>query len=72
MSSCIHKGGQDQMQVMRALMDCTEMTRMHVDMMMRRPHGRGHVPMCAKTCDICAAACRHCAETRRAMAGATM
>ncbi|MET7846392.1 hypothetical protein ABZT45_49670, partial [Streptomyces sp. NPDC005356] len=36
MSSCMQMGGQPQMQIMRALIDCSEMTRMCADMMMRR------------------------------------
>ncbi|MFE5405864.1 four-helix bundle copper-binding protein [Streptomyces sp. NPDC056580] len=58
MSSCLHMGGQPQMQIMRALMDCSEMTRMCSDMMMRRsPMAQEMCAMCAKACDMCADAC---------------
>ncbi|EST26373.1 four-helix bundle copper-binding protein [Streptomyces roseochromogenus] len=58
MSTCMQKGGQAQMQIMRALMDCSETTRMCADMMMRRSPMSGDMcAMCAKTCDMCADAC---------------
>jgi hypothetical protein len=59
MSSCLSMGGgQDSMQIMRALMDCTEMTRMCADMMMRRsPLAAEMCAMCARACDMCAEAC---------------
>jgi hypothetical protein len=57
MSSCMTMGGgQAQMQIMRALIDCSEMTRMCADMMMRRS------PMSAEMCMLCARACEMCAE----------
>ncbi|MFE9901734.1 four-helix bundle copper-binding protein [Streptomyces achromogenes] len=58
MSSCMQKGGQQQMQIMRALMDCSETTRMCADMMMRRsPMHTDMCALCAKACDMCAEAC---------------
>ncbi|GAA0907458.1 four-helix bundle copper-binding protein [Streptomyces thermoalcalitolerans] len=58
MSSCMQMGGQTQMQIMRALMDCSEMTRMCADMMMRRsPLAAEMCAMCAKACDMAAEAC---------------
>ncbi|MGW2649597.1 four-helix bundle copper-binding protein [Streptomyces sp. NPDC001393] len=58
MSSCMQRGGQAQMQVMRALMDCSETTRMCADMMMRRSPMSGDMcSMCAKACEMCAEAC---------------
>ncbi|MET7637815.1 four-helix bundle copper-binding protein [Streptomyces sp. NPDC005438] len=54
-------GGDQQMQVMRALMDCTGMTRMCADMMMRRS------PMMTEMCAMCARACEMCAEACMAM-----
>jgi hypothetical protein len=58
MSSCMQQGGQQQMQVMRALMDCSETTRMCADMMMRRsPMHTDMCALCAKACDMCAEAC---------------
>ncbi|MGW0766457.1 four-helix bundle copper-binding protein [Streptomyces sp. NPDC002676] len=56
MSSCLQMGGQAQMQIMRALMDCSETTRMCADMMMRRS------PLSAEMCTLCAQACDMCAE----------
>ncbi|WP_324783121.1 four-helix bundle copper-binding protein [Streptomyces sp. H51] len=58
MSSCMQMGGQAQMQIMRALIDCSEMTRMCADMMMRRsPMAAEMCALCAKACDMCAEAC---------------
>ncbi|MFF4502482.1 four-helix bundle copper-binding protein [Streptomyces sp. NPDC001401] len=58
MSSCMQMGGAPSMQIMRALMDCSEMTRMCADMMMRRsPMSAEMCAMCAKACDMCAEAC---------------
>ncbi|NEY33911.1 four-helix bundle copper-binding protein [Streptomyces sp. PRKS01-65] len=61
MSACLQMGGQAQMQIMRALMDCSEMTRLCADMMMRRS------PMAAEMCALCARACEMCAEACLAM-----
>lgn len=61
MSSCMQLGGQAQMQIMRTLMDCSEMTRMCADMMMRRS------PMSAEMCALCARACEMCAEACMSM-----
>jgi hypothetical protein len=61
MSSCLQMGGQAQMQIMRTLMDCAEMTRMCADMMMRRS------PMAAEMCALCARACEMCAEACMSM-----
>ncbi|MFE9612698.1 four-helix bundle copper-binding protein [Streptomyces sp. NPDC006012] len=58
MSSCLSMGGQAQMQIMRTLLDCSEMTRMCADMMMRRsPMAAEMCAMCAKMCEMCAEAC---------------
>ncbi|MEU8973034.1 four-helix bundle copper-binding protein [Streptomyces monashensis] len=58
MSSCMQMGGQVQMKIMRALMDCSETTRMCADMMMRRSPMAGEMcAMCAKACDMCVEAC---------------
>lgn len=58
MSACLHQGDQTQMQIMRALMDCSETTRMCADMMMRRSPLAGEMcAMCARACDMCAEAC---------------
>jgi hypothetical protein len=60
MSSCMSmgSGGQDRMQIMRALIDCSEMTRMCADMMMRRsPLAAEMSAMCARACEMCAQAC---------------
>ncbi|MFF1277992.1 four-helix bundle copper-binding protein [Streptomyces marokkonensis] len=58
MSSCLQMGGQARMQIMRALMDCSEMTRMCADMMMRRsPLANEMCMMCAQACDMGAEAC---------------
>ncbi|MGW0826993.1 four-helix bundle copper-binding protein [Streptomyces sp. NPDC002845] len=75
MSSCMHMGGQPQMQIMRALMDCAEATRVCADMMMRRsPMSAEMGELCARACDMCAEACmsmpddpqmRGCAEACR-------
>ncbi|MFE5548584.1 four-helix bundle copper-binding protein [Streptomyces sp. NPDC056534] len=54
-------GGQAQAQVMRALMDCTELTRMCADLVMRRS------PMAAEMCTLCATACEMCAEACMSM-----
>ncbi|MBV2356117.1 four-helix bundle copper-binding protein [Streptomyces sp. J2-1] len=56
MSACLNMGGQAQLQIMRALMDCSETTRLCADMMMRRS------PMSADICAMCARACEMCAE----------
>ncbi|MFE5940481.1 four-helix bundle copper-binding protein [Streptomyces sp. NPDC056470] len=61
MSACLSMGGQAQMQIMRALMDCSELTRMCADMMMRRS------PMSAEMCALCSTACEMCAEASMAM-----
>jgi hypothetical protein len=61
MSSCLQMGGQSQMQIMRALIDCTDITRMCADMTMRRS------PMMAEMCRMCARACDLCAEACMAM-----
>ncbi|GGX17209.1 ferredoxin [Streptomyces malachitofuscus] len=66
MSSCLHMGGEARMPVMRALMDCAEMTRMCADMMMRRsPLANEMCMMCAQACDICAEACMSMPEDDR-------
>ncbi|MGW3725454.1 four-helix bundle copper-binding protein [Streptomyces sp. NPDC000851] len=58
MNSVMQMGGQAQMQIMRALMDCAETTRMCADMMMRRsPMSADMCALCAKACDTCAEAC---------------
>ncbi|MFJ3672388.1 four-helix bundle copper-binding protein [Streptomyces sp. NPDC090106] len=59
MSSCMQMGGgQAQMQIMRTLIDCSEMTRMCADMMMRRsPMAAEMCALCARACDLCAEAC---------------
>ncbi|MFF3466982.1 four-helix bundle copper-binding protein [Streptomyces sp. NPDC001984] len=58
MSACMSMGGQPQMQIMRALMDCSDTTRMCSDMMMRRsPMSAEMCTLCAKVCDMCAEAC---------------
>ncbi|WP_326753078.1 four-helix bundle copper-binding protein [Streptomyces hirsutus] len=58
MSSCLRMGGQAPTQVMGALMDCADMTRMCADMMMRRsPLATEMCAMCAQACDLCAEAC---------------
>ena len=58
MSSCMQMGGQGQMRIMRALIDCADMTRMCADMMMRRsPMSAEMCAMCAKACEMCAEAC---------------
>ncbi|MFJ9659869.1 four-helix bundle copper-binding protein [Streptomyces griseoflavus] len=88
MSSCLQAGGEARMPIMRALIDCSEMTRMCADMMMRRsPLANEMCMMCAQACDMCAEACmsmpddgmtrcaescRRCSEMCRAMAGSTM
>ncbi|MGW1627021.1 four-helix bundle copper-binding protein, partial [Streptomyces sp. NPDC002172] len=56
LSSCMSmEGGQAHMRIMRALMDCSEATRMCADMMMRRsPLSPEMCAMCAKACDMCA------------------
>lgn len=62
MSSCMSMGGgQDRMQIMRPLMDCTEITRICADMMMRRS------PLAAEMCAMCARACEMCAEACMSM-----
>jgi hypothetical protein len=54
----MHMGGQMQMKIMRALLDCSETTRMCADMMMRRSPMAGDMcAMCAKACDMCVEAC---------------
>ncbi|WP_405490106.1 four-helix bundle copper-binding protein [Streptomyces sp. NBC_00096] len=59
MSACMSGGGQAQMQIMRALMDCSELTRMCADMVMRRSRMSAEMcALCAKACDMCAEACR--------------
>ncbi|MEU9450772.1 four-helix bundle copper-binding protein [Streptomyces sp. NPDC048277] len=76
MSSCMSmEGGPAHMRIMRALMDCSEMTRMCADVMMRRsPLSPEMCAMCAKACDMCAEACmtmpddpqmKRCAEACR-------
>ena len=58
MSACLEMGGQAQMQIMRTLMDCGDMTRMCADMMMRRsPMAADMCALCARMCDMCAEAC---------------
>ncbi|BBC33707.1 uncharacterized protein SGFS_050010 [Streptomyces graminofaciens] len=58
MSHCMQKGGQAQMQVMRALMDCADMTRTCADMMMRGSDMMTQMcRMCAEACSMCAEAC---------------
>jgi hypothetical protein len=58
MSSCMQQGGPAQMQIMRALLDCSETTRMCADMMMRRSPMAGDMcGVCARACDMCAEAC---------------
>ncbi|MDX6328739.1 MAG: hypothetical protein QOI83_1122 [Streptomycetaceae bacterium] len=62
MSSTLQMGGgQAEMQIMRALMDCTELTRICADMMMRRS------PLMAEMCAMCARACEMCAEACMSM-----
>ncbi|MFJ6215917.1 four-helix bundle copper-binding protein [Streptomyces sp. NPDC092296] len=63
MSYCLQQGGRLDAQIMRALMDCTDMTRMCADMMMRRS------PLSTKMCEMCARACDMCAEACRSMPG---
>ncbi|MCD0483717.1 four-helix bundle copper-binding protein [Streptacidiphilus sp. ASG 303] len=59
MSYCLQQGGRMDARIMRALMDCTDMTRMCADMMMRRSPLAAEVSaMCAKACEMCAEACR--------------
>lgn len=66
MSSCLQMGGQAQMRIMRALMDCSEMTRMCADMMMRRsPLANEMCVMCAQACDMCAEACMSMPDDER-------
>lgn len=68
MSSLMQMGGQGQMQVMRALMDCAETTRMCADMMMRRsPLMAEMCAMCARACDMCAEACMSMPEDAQMM-----
>ncbi|MCX4649268.1 MULTISPECIES: four-helix bundle copper-binding protein [Streptomyces] len=68
MSSCMQMGGQPQMQIMRALIDCSEMTRMCADMMMRRsPMSPEMCAMCAKACDMCAEACMSMPDDQQMM-----
>ncbi|EKX67714.1 four-helix bundle copper-binding protein [Streptomyces ipomoeae] len=58
MSSCMRRGGQAEMQVMRALMDCADMTRICADMMMRGSDMMTQMcRMCAEACSLCAEAC---------------
>ncbi|NEC50450.1 four-helix bundle copper-binding protein [Actinospica acidiphila] len=58
MSACLQRGGEAQTRIMRALLDCSEMTRMCADMMMRRsPLHNEMCMMCAQACDLCAEAC---------------
>ncbi|AXI76626.1 four-helix bundle copper-binding protein [Peterkaempfera bronchialis] len=61
MSYCLQQGGQMDAQIMRALMDCTDMTRMCADMMMRRS------PLSAEMCGMCARACEMCVEACKSM-----
>lgn len=61
MSYCLQQGGRMDAQIMRALMDCTEMTRLCADMIMRRS------PMTTDMCAMCARACEMCAEACKAM-----
>jgi hypothetical protein len=61
MNHCLQMSGQMDAQIMRALIDCTDMTRMCADMMMRRS------PMSAEMCGMCAKACETCAEACRSM-----
>jgi hypothetical protein len=69
MSSCMQKGGQAQMQIMRTLIDCSEMTRMCSDMMMRRsPMSADLCALCAKACDMCAEACMTMPDDAQMMA----
>ena len=59
MSYCLQQGGQMDAQIMRALMDCSDTTRMCADMMMRRsPISTEMCALCARACDLCAEACR--------------
>ncbi|GAA4950965.1 hypothetical protein GCM10023238_16580 [Streptomyces heliomycini] len=54
------------MRIMRALMDCSEMTRMCADMMMRRsPLANEMCMMCAQACDMCAEACMSMPDDER-------
>lgn len=61
MSSCMSMEDTGRMPVMRALIDCSETTRVCADMMMRRS------PMAAEMCALCAKACDRCAEACEAM-----
>ena len=68
MSSCMQMGGQGQMPIMRALIDCADMTRMCADMMMRRsPMSAEMCAMCAKACDMCAEACMSMPDDKQMM-----
>ncbi|MEU2058374.1 four-helix bundle copper-binding protein [Streptomyces bungoensis] len=68
MSCCLQMGGQSQMQIMRALMDCSETTRMCADMMMRRsPMSQEMCAMCARACDMCAEACMSMQDDQQMM-----
>ncbi|WP_406053930.1 four-helix bundle copper-binding protein [Streptomyces sp. NBC_01077] len=61
LSACMSTDGHAQTQIMRALMDCSELTRMCADMMMRRS------PMTAEMCTLCSKACEMCAEACMSM-----
>ncbi|MGV4984227.1 four-helix bundle copper-binding protein [Streptomyces sp. NPDC001709] len=68
MSSCMQMGGQVQMRIMGALMDCSETTRMCADMMMRRsPMSAEMCTLCARACDMCAEACMQMPEDKQMM-----
>ncbi|WP_055591302.1 four-helix bundle copper-binding protein [Peterkaempfera griseoplana] len=58
-SHCLQQGGRMDAQIMRALMDCSELTRTCADMMMRTsPISAEMCAMCARACDMCAEACK--------------
>ncbi|MFE5549693.1 four-helix bundle copper-binding protein [Streptomyces sp. NPDC056534] len=62
LSACMTMEGQTaQTQIMRALMDCSELTRICADLVMRRS------PMAAEMCTLCATACELCAEACMSM-----
>ncbi|MDT0406020.1 four-helix bundle copper-binding protein [Streptomyces edwardsiae] len=66
MSSCLRQGDRARMPIMRALMDCSETTRVCADMMMRRsPLANEMCMMCAQACDMCAEACMSVPDDER-------
>jgi hypothetical protein len=59
MSYCLQQGGKHvDAQLMRTMMDCTDLTRICADMLMRRSPMSGEMcKLCAQACDLCAQAC---------------